>query len=152
VPASTLKSWVSGHRYVVASGPRFWQPLIERSDRKDSRLSFSNLIEAHVLSALQKKKSEILQAYWEPVEWDLRGLPIRIFPLTRFDYRNAPRFVMTDPIVAFGRSVIEKAIKTSVIAERFKAGESIEGIAEDYDLEASEVEEDIRYEALPLAA
>ncbi|HEX3551922.1 MAG TPA: DUF433 domain-containing protein [Thermoanaerobaculia bacterium] len=59
---------------------------------------------------------------------------------------------MTDPIVAFGRSVIEKAIKTSVIAERFKAGESIEGIAEDYDLEASEVEEDIRYEALPLAA
>ncbi|HYX23460.1 MAG TPA: DUF433 domain-containing protein [Thermoanaerobaculia bacterium] len=208
VPESTLKSWVSGRRYVVASGPRFWQPLIARPDRKDSRLSFSNLIEAHVLSALRKQyrvrideirtaleyackqlgvervllskelrvmigniflqhpdklinvgkggqeaMPEILQAYLERIEWDVRGVPTRMYPLTRFDYRNAPRFVTIDPVVAFGRPVIErKAIKTSVIAERFKAGESIEEIAEDYDLEAFEIEEAVRYEALPLAA
>lgn len=38
------------------------------------------------------------------------------------------------------------AIKTSAIAERFNAGESLGAIAEDYDLEVFEVEEALRYE------
>jgi uncharacterized protein (DUF433 family) len=55
--------------------------------------------------------------------------------------------------MAFGRPIVErKGITTSVIGERFRAGESMLDIAEDYDLEAFEVEEAIRYEALARAA
>jgi len=96
---------------------------------------------------------EILQAYLERIEWDPQDCPIRMFPLTRDDYHDAPKLLTIDPVIAFGRPVVErKAITTSVIAERFKVGESILDIAEDYDLEAFEVEEALRYEALAHAA
>jgi len=73
--------------------------------------------------------------------------------VTREDFRNSPRLVTIDPVIAFGRPVLERrGIKTSVIAERFLVGETIVEIAADYDLEAFEVEEAIRYEALASAA
>jgi uncharacterized protein (DUF433 family) len=101
----------------------------------------------------QEAMPEILQAYLQRIDWDLQGSPVRMFPLTRDDYHNAPKLVTIDPVLAFGRPVVERrGITTSVIAERFKVGESMLEIAEDYDLEAFEVEEAIRYEALALAA
>src|SRR5690349_11836891 len=53
--ATTLKSWVSGRNYPVSEGEKHWAGLIHRPDEGDSRLSFSNLIEAHVLLALRKQ-------------------------------------------------------------------------------------------------
>jgi uncharacterized protein (DUF433 family) len=206
--ATTLKSWVSGRSYPVAGGEKRWHSLLDRPSQDDPRLSFSNLIEAHVLLALRKQyrvkmrqvrtaleyaretlgvervllspelramqgnlflqrlnelinvgrggqaaMPEILSAYLERIEWDRTGIPRRMFPLTRADHLDAPRILAIDPRIAFGRPVVErKAIKTSVIAERFRAGESMAAIAEDYDLEVFEVEEAIRYEALPEAA
>jgi uncharacterized protein (DUF433 family) len=208
MPEATLKSWVSGRSYRVASGTKRWAPLIHRPDPDDPRLSFGNLIEAHVLIALRKQyrvkiptvrtaldyarrklgidhvllskelratsgnilldylsslinvgkagqtaMPEILAAYLERLEWDLRGAPARMFPLTRANRLDAPKLVSIDPRIAFGRPIVQrKAIKTSVIAERFEAGESISDIADDYDLEAFEVEEAIRYEAHTVAA
>jgi uncharacterized protein (DUF433 family) len=101
----------------------------------------------------QEAMPEILQAYLERIEWEPQDHPIRMFPLTRDDYHSAPKLVMIDPVMAFGRPIVERrAISTSVIAERFRVGESILEIAEDYALEAFEVEEALRYEALALAA
>lgn len=51
---STLRSWVAGRSYPRLDGNAHFEPLIQRSDTSDSRLSFSNLVEAHVLSALRK--------------------------------------------------------------------------------------------------
>jgi uncharacterized protein (DUF433 family) len=208
VPETTLKNWVLGRTYPVLSGERHLEGLINRPEPNDARLSFSNLLEAHVLNALRKQyrvkmpqvrtaldfarkklgvdrillsknlrvmtgnvflehlgklinvgrggqeaMPEVLQAYLERIEWDPDGAPIRMFPLTRDDHQNAPKLVTIDPVVAFGRPIVErKAITTSIIAERFTAGESVLEIAEDYDLEAFEVEEAIRYEALARAA
>lgn len=46
MPAATLKTWVSGRSYPVVSGEKRWERLIHRPNRDDSRLSFSNRIEA----------------------------------------------------------------------------------------------------------
>jgi uncharacterized protein (DUF433 family) len=101
----------------------------------------------------QRALPGILEAYLERIDWAETGAPLQVFPFTRPDYLNAPKLITINPSLAFGRPVIKRrAISTSAIAERFKAGESIRSIAEDYDLEASEVEDAIRYEALPLAA
>jgi len=55
---------------------------------------------------------------------------------------DSPKILTIDPKIAFGRPVIlRNAIKTSAIAERFQAGESMADLAEDYDLEVFEVEE-----------
>ena len=57
--------------------------------------------------------------------------------------------VVIDPRIQFGRPCLTgTGITTSIIAERFAAGETIAEIAADYDREAADVEEAIRYERL----
>jgi len=52
-----------------------------------------------------------------------------------------------DPRIQFGRPIlVGSAIPTAVIAQRYKAGESIQGLAGDYDRPRLEIEEAIRCE------
>jgi uncharacterized protein (DUF433 family) len=59
---STLRSWIRGRPYAVASGMAWWDGLIDRSDPDDPRLSFFNLIEAYVLNALRKQYNVPIRA------------------------------------------------------------------------------------------
>jgi hypothetical protein len=71
---------------------------------------------------------EIVAAYLRRVERDVKGLPIRLYPFTRKREAEEPRAVVIDPFVSFGRPVLAgTGIATAVLAERFKAGESVEG-------------------------
>lgn len=54
IPKATLRSWVIGRRYPVAKGERFFVPLVQIADPKLKRLSFLNLVEAHVLNAIRR--------------------------------------------------------------------------------------------------
>jgi uncharacterized protein (DUF433 family) len=57
-----------------------------------------------------------------------------------------------DPFISFGRPIVASTdIVTAIIAERYKAGESMDDLAEDYGCERSEVEKAVRCE-LELAA
>ena len=61
--------------------------------------------------------------------------------------------MVIDPHVSFGRPVITgTGILTAVIAERYKAGEAIAELAEDYGRESLEIEEAIRCELTSRAA
>ena len=54
LPPATLRAWVEGRSYRLSAGRTgFSEPLILRPDPRDARLSFSNLVEAHVLRALR---------------------------------------------------------------------------------------------------
>lgn len=53
LPVATLRAWVAGRSYPTAGGGGRFQPLIHPPLRKPPTLSFSNLIEAHVLRALR---------------------------------------------------------------------------------------------------
>ena len=53
LPVATLRSWVVGRSYPTAAGSERFQPLIHPPRKKPPELSFSNLIEAHVLRALR---------------------------------------------------------------------------------------------------
>ncbi|HEY5313462.1 MAG TPA: DUF433 domain-containing protein [Pirellulales bacterium] len=54
LPLSTLRDWVRGGDYRVASGKKHFAPLINLPDQRAGLLSFYNLAEAHVLSALRR--------------------------------------------------------------------------------------------------
>ena len=55
--------------------------------------------------------------------------------------------IIIDPEIFFGRSIIENTgIATELIAERFKAGESIKALAKGYDLKKELIELAIRFE------
>ena len=53
LPPTTLRAWVMGRTYAKRSGAAHSPALIELPDRKKTELSFSNLVEAHVLRALR---------------------------------------------------------------------------------------------------
>lgn len=95
----------------------------------------------------QMEIREVVDAALIRVEWDHAGQPIRLFPYTRMEPAASDDLIMIDPSVSGGRAVIRNTrIAVEVIAERYKAGESIRELAEDYGRETDEIEEAIRCE------
>lgn len=91
---------------------------------------------------------EMLEAHLKRIERDSRGLAIRLYPFTRAGGLDAPRFVVIDPRMAFGRPVIAGTrIPTSDVFERFKAGDSLDTLVSEYGRQTDEIQEAIRYEA-----
>ena len=202
LPAATLRSWVLGRHYPTAEGKSRFPPLIRPALRRPPLLSFSNMIEAHVLRSLRtehgvpvkalrtaltyaENKLDIdrlllrqelctdagkifLERYGElielsasgqlamrqtfdvhlkRVEWDSAKVPVRLYPFLSAVASTDQRPIVIDPRIAFGRPVIErKCISTSVIVERIDAGEAVEEIAADYELNVPEIEQAIVYE------
>lgn len=201
---TTLRSWVRGRSYPKREGSGHFKPLIKAADL----LSFSNLVEAHVLRALrvehhvqiaavrtalahaqrrfhikrlllsrellaspgnifidrygelinlsrggQLAMKQVLEAHLKWVEWDLAGLPVRLFPptadevLERSPLPELHRVVVIDPRISFGKPIVaSRAIRTSAIFGRIDAGETLEDVAADYGLKRSEVEAALLYE------
>ena len=90
----------------------------------------------------------VLQAHLKRIERDPAGVPIKLFPFTRTQAAtDAPRPIEMDPRIAFGRPVLRgKGVPTAVLADRFKAGDRLQELAEDYETSTDEIEEAIRCE------
>ena len=69
IAESTLRMWVFGQRYQAAGGPRLSRPIIAPADDSPPRLSFVNMVEAHVLSAIRYQHSVPLPAVRRAVEY-----------------------------------------------------------------------------------
>jgi uncharacterized protein (DUF433 family) len=82
------------------------------------------------------------------VEWDEWKFPVRLYPFTSSSIANAEKRPITIAAnVAFGRPVlVNSSVATATIAGRIDAGESVENIADDYDLSVEEIEEAALYE------
>jgi uncharacterized protein (DUF433 family) len=207
IPASTVRSWVRGTTYATRAGvKRPFLPIIERPDESIPLLSFTNLVEVHVLSAMrnihavslqrvrqalvyigeqfptehplasvefctdhvnlfvdvcgrilsvsgergQIEIRRVVEAYLSRIERDEAGLAIRLYPFTRpadGSHRDGTRVVVIDPRLAFGRpTLVGTGIPTAVLAERFKAGESIADLSRDFRCPNEMIEEAIRCE------
>jgi hypothetical protein len=57
MPVATLRSWVRGRDYPTGGGKKRFKPLIRLPVEERPLLSFFNLVEAHVLSALRRGHS-----------------------------------------------------------------------------------------------
>lgn len=90
---------------------------------------------------------EVLQAHLQRIERDPSGLVIRLYPFTRKRQLDEPKLISIDPRISFGKPVLNgTGIPTVILAERYKAGESMEELARDYDRPRMEIEEAIRCE------
>lgn len=90
---------------------------------------------------------ELIEAHLQRVERDPVGIPIRLYPFTRDRRPEEPKTIVIDPYLSFGRPVLAgTGIATTIVAQRYKAGESIEELAEDYGRSRSDIEEAIRCE------
>lgn len=92
------------------------------------------------------------------VEWDEHGLVARLYPFTRSrrmptESAMPPCVVTMDPRIEFGRPILKgSAVPTAVIADRYKAGESVADLADDYGEDPLNIEEAIRCELQPARA
>ncbi len=101
----------------------------------------------NISSAGQTAMREVLNAALKRIERDTNGIPVRLFPFTRNQLDNAPTMVVMDPSLSAGRPVIAgTGLATEIIAERYKAGDSIRELAKDYERKPAEIEEAIRCE------
>ena len=201
IPVATLRSWVLGRDYPVTDGTRRFAPILEIADRKHKRLSFINLVEAHVLTALRREHAiqlpkvrkavaylrnqlqsqhpladqqfetdeldlfvqkygqlinitrdgqlamrNVLQSFLKRVKRDAQGAPVKLYLFVRGAVEE-PFAVVVDPAVSFGRPVLEgTGIPTEILAQRYKAGDSLEALADDYGRPKEEILEAVRYE------
>jgi uncharacterized protein (DUF433 family) len=89
----------------------------------------------------------VLRVYLSRIDRDPAGVPVKLYLFTRSHQADEPRVVAIDPYVSFGRPVlVGTGIPTAVIAQRYKAGESIQALAEDYERPSRDIEEAIRCE------
>jgi uncharacterized protein (DUF433 family) len=199
---TTLRAWVKGMHYSVKDGKGFFKPVFSLPDPDLPLLSYTNLVEAFVLSSLRREHKidlykiriaieslqkefnsahplaehefetngidifvqsygdlinvgrhgqlamrQVLETYLTRVEHDPAGKAARLYPFIRLSGTDQPRNIVINPYVSFGKPVIAgTGLPTRVVAERFKAGDSIPQIAADYGRKEEEIDDAIRYE------
>jgi uncharacterized protein (DUF433 family) len=123
------------------------RPLIQQEFKTDGvHLFVEKLGQIVVASAEGQMVIRDVMVHLERLEWE-GNLAARLYPFTRTSPENAPKSVIIDPRYSFGRPILREArIATAIIAERYKAGESIQGLADDYGCSTLDVEEGIRCE------
>ncbi len=87
IPAGTVRSWVAGRRYETTQGDQYFQPLILTNDRKPRLLSFTNLIEIHVLRAIRKDHKIQLDKVRAALDYLESELQVT-HPLARSEFRT----------------------------------------------------------------
>jgi uncharacterized protein (DUF433 family) len=130
-------------------------PLIEQKIETDGRdlfiRAFGQLIAAS--KGGQLAMPQLVDAYLKRIEWDEQGIALRLYPFTRKRQLDEPKVIVIDPRISFGRPVlVGTGVRTAIVAERYKAGESIEELAEDYGRRRLDIEEAIRCELAVEAA
>ena len=96
----------------------------------------------------QFEMDELLRTHLLRIEWDAAGIPIKLYPFThKRAMPTSPAPVEIDPTVAFGRPVLKgRGVPTAILADRFKAGDSLQMLAGDYETSKDQIEEAIRCE------
>jgi uncharacterized protein (DUF433 family) len=89
----------------------------------------------------------VLDEHLKRVDWDEWQFPIRLYPFLTAETTAAEKPIAIDPKIAFGRPILRsRGVTTEAIAERIDAGESIDDLAADYDLDLEKIEQAAVYE------
>lgn len=89
---------------------------------------------------------KIFEAHLERVEWGKFRFPTRLYPFVLAETSDQKPIII-DPEISFGRPVVDHAfISTRAILERLDAGESVEDVAEDYEITIHAIEEAVVFE------
>ncbi|MEO1394806.1 MAG: DUF433 domain-containing protein [Cyanobacteria bacterium J06634_5] len=106
IPAGTLRAWVNGRYYSTREGKQYFEPLIQRPEPDVPQISFTNLIEAHVLSSIRKPHGVRL----DQVRNALDSLDKRFqmpHPLARVEFQPDGVNIFVESIGRLVRSVSE---------------------------------------------
>ncbi len=122
-------------------------PLLSREFYTDGRDLFVKTIEKRTKLTInisqfgQLGLREVLDSYLERIERDAEFNPTKVYPV-----RQPGKIVSMIPAVSSGRPVIDTTgIPVAAIWNRYHAGDSVELIADDYEIPESQIEGAIAY-------
>ncbi len=125
-------------------------PLAEREFETDGIDLFFKDQSGEIINASrggQMAFKEVIKPFLSRIEWDTEGHALKLYPFIKAFGDEDTRNVVINPFVSFGKPVITgTGIQTSIIAERYKAGDSIDILSSDYKCSLLQVEDAIRYE------
>jgi len=105
---------------------------------------YAQLINLSASGQLALRK--VFEDHLKRVEWGEWKFPVRLYPYVGADRAPQDRPIAIDPKISFGRPVVLRAgVSTAAIADRIDAGETVEALAEGYDLSREEIEEAVLY-------
>jgi uncharacterized protein (DUF433 family) len=124
----------------------FIEKLVQLADQDRSIGALVNASRGGQLAA-----RELLEATLKRVDRDTRGLITRIYPWA--GQIEEPKHIEIDPRRAFGRPVVAgTSVPTEALAERFRAGDSVEDLAKDFRIATPVVQSALRWEMSAAAA
>jgi uncharacterized protein (DUF433 family) len=130
-----------------------WErPLIQEKFKTDGvRLFVERLDKILDVAAQGQVVIKEVMTHLERIEWE-DEIAARLYPFTRVNTEDAPKNVLIDPRYSFGRPILRTShVATAIIADRYKAGDSMDDLALDYGCTRLDIEEAVRCE-LPLKA
>jgi uncharacterized protein (DUF433 family) len=134
---------------ILTQDPGVKYPLATRNFATIGKRLFLQEAGTDVTPAGQTALGEYLEVYLKRIEHAADGWGYKLYPFPRYFMGDpsAPRAVSMSPTLAYGRPVLDNTrIPTAIIKQRVITGETPEQIAEDYDRDASEILEVIRWE------
>lgn len=121
-------------------------PLAEvqlKTDRKDLFASLGMLVALTGKHQGQVAIEPVLARYLERIERDESGMLARLYPLVDGDARP----VVIDPLRKSGAPYLAAlGVETHALASRYRGGDSVEEIAEDYDAPVELIQQALKYE------
>lgn len=124
------------------------RPLIQEQFRTDGATLFAERLGKLVDTAQPEQYLlPLLYEYLDRIEWEDQ-FAARLFPFTlAVRSPDMPRLIVIDPTRSFGRPLLDRlGVTTNVIAERYKAGDSIAKLMDEYGGAQTDIEEAIRCE------
>jgi uncharacterized protein (DUF433 family) len=123
-------------------------PFCTKAFRTDGRSIFAEVIdetgETSLLDVVRNQYAfkKILEPYlYRGIEFDQEGVPARWWPLGR------KRRVVLDPMRSFGQPIVSReGVPTSILAQAFEIEQSVEVVADWYEVDPVSVQDAIAFE------
>jgi uncharacterized protein (DUF433 family) len=95
----------------------------------------------------QKEFREFVALYLQRIQRNEAGRVSRLYPFIIAEWEDEPKTISISPTVSFGKPVLSgTGISTSVVAGRFSARDSLQELAEEYQVDIRILEDAIRWE------
>jgi uncharacterized protein (DUF433 family) len=95
----------------------------------------------------QKEFREFVALYLQRIQRNEAGRVSRLYPFIIAEREDEPKTISISPTVSFGKPVLSgTGISTSVVAGRFSARDSLQELAEEYQVDIRILEDAIRWE------
>lgn len=95
VPDSTIRAWAFGQKYEIDGRIQRFKPVLEVPDKSLKLLSFTNLVETHVLSILRRKRNIALPKLRIAIEY-MRKYLNHPHPLAVSEFRTGGKDVFIE--------------------------------------------------------